>query len=216
MEQYNFDLLEGMEPMVFVPSSVQFRADRRNSCGAYLCDGNDNRVYDDASIVDRERERWREYCASLFREGLAPFPSDVAVSPPRGSHGNGQCLSMDDMATVPPEYVVNEGKTDHTKTVVPEEDDDTPETVLPMPIKKYVAELDIDVVSKNDRLIEVPEISLTVWHSRFRSGTTYVPEFCKDKTWLCFLFSADMETRHYRTELWESDGPSLDHRRGVV
>ena len=54
------------------------------------------------------------------------------------------------MATVPPEYVVNEGKTDHTKTVVPEEDDDTPETVLPMPIAKYVVELDIDVVSKND------------------------------------------------------------------
>ena len=68
VEQYNFDLLEGMKPIVFVPSSVQSRADRRNSCGAYLYDGNDNCVYDDASIVDRERETWREYCASLFRE----------------------------------------------------------------------------------------------------------------------------------------------------
>ena len=56
VEQYNFDLLEGMKPMVFVPSSVQSRADRRNSCGAYLYDGNDNRVYDDASIVDRKHE----------------------------------------------------------------------------------------------------------------------------------------------------------------
>ena len=224
---------------------------------------------------------------SLFREGLAPFPSDAAVSPPRGACGNGQCLPVVHMATVPPKYVVNEGQTDHTETVVPEENYDTPETVLPMPMEKYVAELDIAVVSEKDRLsevpessgneqcllgddmvtvppeyvvsdgktdhimtvvpdegddipkvvlprpmcvaeldidvvsdidllIEFPEISLTVGNSKFRTGTMYVPEFCKETTWLCFLSAADMETRHYRTELWESDGQSLDHRSGVV
>ena len=41
-----------MTPMVFVPRSVQSRADRRNSCGAYLYDGNDIRIYDDTSIVE--------------------------------------------------------------------------------------------------------------------------------------------------------------------
>ena len=82
VEQYNFALLEGMEPLVFVPGNSPSRAARRDVDGAYLYNGNNARVYDGDSIVDRERKTWREYCASLFREGLGPFPSDAAVSPP--------------------------------------------------------------------------------------------------------------------------------------
>ena len=59
VDQYNFDLLEGMKPMVFVPGSVPSRADQRDAGGAYLYDGNDARVYSDESIVDRECETWR-------------------------------------------------------------------------------------------------------------------------------------------------------------
>ena len=66
VEQYNFDLLEGMEPIVFVPDDTPSRTDRPDPQGVYLYDGDDNRIYDDESIVDRERKAWREYCASLF------------------------------------------------------------------------------------------------------------------------------------------------------
>ena len=102
VEQYNFDLLEGMEPLVFVPGDVLSRANRRDADGAYLHDGDDARVYDDDSIVDRERKTWREYCASLFREGLGPFPSDTAVSPPMGVHRDELCLEEDWTETEPP------------------------------------------------------------------------------------------------------------------
>ena len=112
--------------MVFVPSSVPFRADRIN----------DNRVYSDESIMDRERETWREYCASLFRKGVAPFPSDVAVSPLTGLRRNGRCLEVDHIDMVYPEYVVDVCEIDHATTLVSDEDDDAPETVLPIPIGK--------------------------------------------------------------------------------
>ena len=71
--------------MVFVvPGGNPSGSDR---CGEYmnsLYDGNDARVPDDDLIVNSERKAWREYCASIFRNGLGPFPSDPAVSPPRG------------------------------------------------------------------------------------------------------------------------------------
>ena len=78
-DDYNCDLLEGMEPMVFVPGGNLSRSDRRDEYMTYLYDGNDARVPDDDSIVDRERRTWREYCASIFRKGLAPFPSSCMV-----------------------------------------------------------------------------------------------------------------------------------------
>ena len=81
VEEYNFDLLEGMQPLVFVPSHTKSRTDRCRSRETYLIDGQDNRIADVISMVDQERESWRKYCASLFRKGLAPFPSDAAVSP---------------------------------------------------------------------------------------------------------------------------------------
>ena len=31
-------------------------------------------------------DSWRKYCTSLFRKGLAPFPSDAAVSPLTSVH----------------------------------------------------------------------------------------------------------------------------------
>ena len=43
---------------------------------------------------------------------------------------------------------------------------------------RFLLARDFDVVSEKDQIIEVPELSLTVWNSRFRSDTTYVPEFC--------------------------------------
>ena len=82
VEEYNFDLLGGMQPLVFVPSHTKSRTDRCKSRETYLIDGQDNRIVVDDSIVDQERESWRKYCASLFHKGLAKFPSDAAVSPP--------------------------------------------------------------------------------------------------------------------------------------
>ena len=75
-----------MQPLVVVPSQKQSRADQCKSRGTYLSDEQDNRIVDDDSIVDQERDSWRKYCASLFRKGLAPFPSDAAVSPPTSVH----------------------------------------------------------------------------------------------------------------------------------
>ena len=59
----DYNLLEGMEPMVFVPGGNPSRSDRRDEYKTYLYDGNDARVPDDDLIVDRERRTWREYCA---------------------------------------------------------------------------------------------------------------------------------------------------------
>ena len=84
VDDYNFDLLEGMEPMVFAPSGNPSRSDRRDEYVNYIYDGNDARVSDDDSIVDSEENAWREYCASIFRKRLGPFSSDAAVSPPMG------------------------------------------------------------------------------------------------------------------------------------
>ena len=44
VEDYNFDLLEGMEPMVFVPSGKTSGRYRQNEYQSYLYDGNDTRV----------------------------------------------------------------------------------------------------------------------------------------------------------------------------
>ena len=54
VDDYNFDLLEGMEPMVFVPGGNPSGSDRRDEYVNYLYDGNDARVPDDGSIVDSE------------------------------------------------------------------------------------------------------------------------------------------------------------------
>ena len=170
VEQHNFVLLKGMQPMVFVPSSAPSRVDRRNSRGACLYDGNDNRIYGDESVVDQERETWREYCASLFRKGLAPFPSHAAVSPLTGLRRNEQYVEADNTDMVLPECVVGEAEIDAVKTLVLDDDDDTSERVLPIPMEMPVSTVDSDIVSAKDQIIEVPELSLTVWNSRFRSG----------------------------------------------
>ena len=52
VEDYNFDLLEDMEPMVFVPGGNPSGFDRRNQYNTYLYVGNDARVPDDDSIVN--------------------------------------------------------------------------------------------------------------------------------------------------------------------
>ena len=55
VEDYNFDLLDGMEPMVFVPSGKTSGLYRQNEYQSYLYDGSDACVADHDSIVDRER-----------------------------------------------------------------------------------------------------------------------------------------------------------------
>ena len=90
--------------MIFVPSGKTPGLYRQNQYQSYLYDGNDARVPDDDSIVDRERRTWREYCASIFRKGLAPFPSHAPVSPPRNGRRDKQCLHEDCMDTMPPEH----------------------------------------------------------------------------------------------------------------
>ena len=104
MEDYNFDLLEDMEPMVFIPGGNPSGFDQRNEYKTYLNDKNDARVPDDDSIVDRECRTWREYCASIFRKGLAPFPSDAPVSPPRSGRRDELCSHEDCMDTMPSEH----------------------------------------------------------------------------------------------------------------
>ena len=54
VENYNFDLLQGMQPLVVVPSQKRSRADQCKSRGTYLSDEQDNRIVDDDSIVDQE------------------------------------------------------------------------------------------------------------------------------------------------------------------
>ena len=73
VDDYNFDLLEGMEPMVIVPGGNPSRSDLRYKYVNYLYDGNDARVSDDDSIVDSERKAWSEYCASFFGRDLVRF-----------------------------------------------------------------------------------------------------------------------------------------------
>ena len=69
VEQYNFDLLEGMEPLVFVPGDIPYRTDCRDAVGVYLYDGDDARVYSDDPIVDRERETWERTLCFAISEG---------------------------------------------------------------------------------------------------------------------------------------------------
>ena len=154
VEQYNFDLLEGMKLMVFVPSTVPSRADRRVPGGAYLYDGNNARVNSDESIVDRERETWSKYCASSFGKGLAPFPSDAAASPPTFFlRRNGRCLEVDCMDMVPPEHDVDVREIDHTKILVSDEDDEALETVMPSLMEMPVLAMDSGVVSEKEQTL---------------------------------------------------------------
>ena len=73
VDDYNFDLLEDLEPMVFVPGGNPSGSDWRDEYVNYLDDGNDSRVPDDDSIVDSERKAWREYCASIYRKRFRPM-----------------------------------------------------------------------------------------------------------------------------------------------
>ena len=124
VDDYNFDLLESMEPMVFVPGVNPSRSDRRDEYETYLYDGNDAHVPDDDSNVHRERRTWREYCASIFRKGLAPFPSDAPVSPPRGGPGDELFSHEDWMDTMPPEHHIGLRDMAHVLTSVSDEDED--------------------------------------------------------------------------------------------
>ena len=97
--------------------------DWRDEYKTYLYDRNDARVPDDDSVVDRDRRTWREYCASIFRKGLAPFPSDAPVSPPRSGRRDELCSQEDWMDTMPEHYM---GLRDiaHVPTSVSDEDED--------------------------------------------------------------------------------------------
>ena len=79
VENANFDLLEGMEPMVFVPTP---RGDRGRFKGIDPCEEEDPVISEADVILNKRREPWRKYCASLFSKGLAPFPSNPEVLPP--------------------------------------------------------------------------------------------------------------------------------------
>ena len=114
---YNFDLLEDMHPMVFVPGGNPSRFDRRDEYKTYLFDGNDACVPDDDSVVDRECRTWREYCASIFLKGLAPFPSDAPVSPPRNGCRDQLCSHEDWTDTMPPEHHVGLRDIAHVPTL---------------------------------------------------------------------------------------------------
>ena len=172
MEDYNFDLLEGMEPMVFVPSGKTSGLSRQNEYQSYLYDGNDARVPDDDSIVDRKRRTWREYCASIFRKGLAPFPSDAPASPPRNGRRDKRCSHEDCMDMMPPEHLMGLRDIAHVLTSVPDEDEDGSDTSVSSHVEILVLTLDSEVVVVKERTVGVWGLPLTVCNSRFRNGAS--------------------------------------------
>ena len=85
-------------------------------------------------------------CFVVSKKGLAPFPSDAAVSPPTVLRRNGRCLEVDCMDMVPPEHDVDVCEIDNAKILVSDEDDDAPETVIPSPMEMPVLTTDFGVV----------------------------------------------------------------------
>ena len=61
MDGYNVDLLEDMEPMVFVPGGNPSRFNRRDDYKTYLYDGDDARV---PTYVSDEDENWSDTSVS--------------------------------------------------------------------------------------------------------------------------------------------------------
>ena len=169
VEDYNFDLLKDMEPMVFVPGGNLSGFDWRKS---YLYDGNDARVPDDDSIVDREHRTWRKYCASIFRKGLAPFPSDAPVSPLRSGRRDELCSHEDGMDMMPPERHMGLRDIAHVPTSVSDEDEDWSDTSVSSRVEMPVLALTSEVVGVKERSVGVRGLPLTVCNSRFRSGAS--------------------------------------------
>ena len=194
MNDYNFDLLEDMEPMVFVPDGNPSRFDRRDEYKTYLYDGIDARVPDDDSVVDRERRTWREYCASIVRKGLAPFPSDAPVSPPRNGCRDELCSHEDWTDTMPPEHHVGLRDIAHVPTSLSDEDEEWSDTSVSSHVEMPVLALNAVVVSGNERSVGVGGLPLTVCNSQFRSGISNGTWLNEGRTWLCFLSSADVKT----------------------
>ena len=185
VDDYNFDLLEDMEPMVFVPGGNPSRFDRRDEYKTYLYDGDDARVPDDDSVVDRERRTWREYCASIFRKGLAPFPSDAPVSPPRSGRRDELCSHEDWMDTMPPEHHMGLRDIAHVPTSVSDEDEDWSDTSVSSHVEMPVMALNSEVVGVNERTVGVWGLPLTVCNSQFRSGASDGTLLSEGMTWLC-------------------------------
>ena len=150
VDDYHFDLLEDMEPMVFVPGGNPSRSDRRHEYEIYLYDGNDAHVPDDDSIVDRERRTWREYCASIFWKGLAPFPSDAPVSPPRNGRRD-ELFSHEDWTDTM--HYMGLHDIAHVLSSVSDEDEDWSDTSVSSPVEMPVLALNSEVVCVNERTV---------------------------------------------------------------
>ena len=149
---------------------------------------------DDDSIVDHEHRTWREYCASIFRKGLAPFPSDAPVSPPRSGHRDELCSYEGGMDTMPPEHHMGLRDIAHVPTYVSDEDDDRSDTSVSSNVEMPVLALNSEVVGVKERMVGVWGLPLTVCNSRFRSDASDGTLLSEGMTWLCFLSSADEKT----------------------
>ena len=174
--------------MVFVPGGNPSGFDWRNEYKTYLYDGDDSCVPDDDSIVDRERRTWREYWASIFRKGLALFPSDAPVSPPRSGCRDELCLHEDGMDTMPPEHYMGLRDIAHIPTSVSDEDDDWSDTSVSSHVEMPVLALNSEVVGVKEQTVGVWGLPLTVCNSRFRSGSSDGTLLSEGMTWLCFFF----------------------------
>ena len=141
-------------------------------------------------LVDQERRSWREYCTSIFRKGLDPFPSDAPVSPPRSGRRDEVCLNVDDVDTIPPDHHMGSQDIAHVLTSVSDEDEDWSDTS----VSSHVA-LDSDVVSVKERSVGVCGLPLTVGDLRFRSGASDGTLLSEDITWLCFFVICRCEDR---------------------
>ena len=144
--------------------------------------------------MDRERITWREYCASIFRKGLAPFPSDAPVSPPRNGRRDEQCSHEDCMDTMPPEHNMDVRDIAHVPTSVSDEDEDWSETSVSSHVEMPVLTLDSEVVVVRERSVEIWGLPLTVCNSWFRSSASDGILSSGGLKWLGLLSSADVRT----------------------
>ena len=123
--------MEDMEPMVLCciwPGGKPSGFYRHNEYKSYLYDVNDACVPDNDLIVDRERKTWREYCASIFRKGLAPFPSVAPVSPPWSGRQDELRSNEDGVDTMPPEHHMGSRDISHVPSSVSDVDEDWSDT----------------------------------------------------------------------------------------
>ena len=201
MDDYNFDLLEGMEPMIFVPGGNPSGSDQRDEYRLVCMTGM-------MPVFLKMIRLWIVnvgILGSIFQKGLGPFRSDAPVSPPRGRCRNELFSHEDCTDTMPPEHHMALRGMAHVPTSVSDEDEEMP-----------VLALNSEVVCENEQTNGVWRLPLTVCNSQFRSGASDVTLLSEGMTWLGLLSSADVKTGEVGIMSMGLGDQGLDHWRGVI